>query len=254
MTAAGAAGQIDLGDIAGHHDLGSETQPGEEHLHLLSSGVLRLVENDERVIETAAAHICQRRDLDHARSHKLRNRFDIHHVVQGVVERTQIRVDLFAQRPGQKTKALTGFHRRAGQDDSRDLLGLQSVDRLGHGQVGLAGAGRTDAENDGVGIDGVDVALLVERLGPDRLAAPGENIQTQHLCGRGAIGSGDHGDTAAHRIRRQRLTAGNDGDEFGDHLFRQCHIGGRTGEVDGVTAHVNFGRQAGFKCAKIPVC
>jgi hypothetical protein len=30
-----AAGQVDLGDVAGDHDLGTEAEPGEEHLHLL---------------------------------------------------------------------------------------------------------------------------------------------------------------------------------------------------------------------------
>ena len=50
-------------------------------------------------------------------------------------------------------------------------------------EIRLAGSSRSDTEHDGVGVDGVDIALLVERLGPDRLAAPGENIQAQHLCG-----------------------------------------------------------------------
>ncbi|EUA87635.1 phoH-like domain protein [Mycobacterium ulcerans str. Harvey] len=39
------------------------------------------------------------------------------------------------------------------------------MDRLGHGQVGFSGAGRADPEDDGVGVDGVDIPLLVERLG-----------------------------------------------------------------------------------------
>ena len=46
-----AAGQVDLGDVAGDHDLGAEAEPGQEHLHLLGRGVLRLVEDDERVVE-----------------------------------------------------------------------------------------------------------------------------------------------------------------------------------------------------------
>ena len=62
-----AAGQVDLGDVAGDHDLGAEAEPGQEHLHLLGRGVLRLVEDDEGVVERAAAHVGQRRDLDRAR-------------------------------------------------------------------------------------------------------------------------------------------------------------------------------------------
>ena len=61
-----AAGQVDLGDVAGHHGLGPEPDAGQEHLHLLGRGVLRLVEHDERVVERAAAHVGQRGDLDRA--------------------------------------------------------------------------------------------------------------------------------------------------------------------------------------------
>lgn len=39
--------QIDLCDIAGHHDFRVETQSGQEHFHLLRRGVLRFIENDE---------------------------------------------------------------------------------------------------------------------------------------------------------------------------------------------------------------
>src|SRR5438132_12229467 len=43
--------QVDLRRVAGHHGLRPEAQPGEEHLHLLAGGVLRLVEDHERVIK-----------------------------------------------------------------------------------------------------------------------------------------------------------------------------------------------------------
>ena len=43
-------------------------------------------------------------------------------------------------------------------------LALQRLHGLGHGEVGLAGAGRADAEHDGVLVDRVDVALLVQGL------------------------------------------------------------------------------------------
>src|SRR5580693_4452290 len=46
-----AGRQVDLGHVAGHHHPGAEAQPGEEHLHLLGRGVLRLVQDDERVVQ-----------------------------------------------------------------------------------------------------------------------------------------------------------------------------------------------------------
>src|SRR5689334_5373603 len=59
-----AAAQIDLRDIAGDDGGGTETDTREEHLHLLGGGVLRLVENDERIVERAAAHVRERSYLD----------------------------------------------------------------------------------------------------------------------------------------------------------------------------------------------
>ena len=52
--AAASLGEVDLGDVAGDDDLRAEAEPGEEHLHLLGRRVLRLVEDDERVVERAA--------------------------------------------------------------------------------------------------------------------------------------------------------------------------------------------------------
>src|SRR5690349_22580848 len=50
-----AALQVDLRDVAVHHRAGTEADAREEHLHLLGRGVLRLVEDDEGVIERAPA-------------------------------------------------------------------------------------------------------------------------------------------------------------------------------------------------------
>ena len=59
-----AGRQVDLGDVARDHHLRAEAETGQEHLHLLGRGVLRLVEHDERVVQRAAAHVGERGDLD----------------------------------------------------------------------------------------------------------------------------------------------------------------------------------------------
>ena len=84
-------------------------------------------------------------------------------VVEGVVERAQVGVDLGHEVAGQEAQPLAGLDRRAGEDDPVDLAGLQRLHGQGHGQVGLAGAGRADAEGDDVGGDGVGVLLLARR-------------------------------------------------------------------------------------------
>ena len=112
--AAAAVGQVDLGHVAGHDDLRAEAEAGEEHLHLLGRGVLRLVEDDERVVERAAAHVRERRDLDRAALHQPRDDLGLEHVVERVVERAQVRVDLREHVAGQEAEPLARLDRRAG--------------------------------------------------------------------------------------------------------------------------------------------
>ena len=116
--------------------------------------------------------------------HQPRDRVGVDHVVQRVVQRPQVRVDLLVERARQEAEPLAGLDRRTGQDDPADLLGLQRLHRLGHREVGLAGAGRADAEHDRVLVDRVDVPLLVERLRADRPAAVAEDVEGEHV-GRG---------------------------------------------------------------------
>src|SRR4051794_5145677 len=66
QTGGRASLQVDLGDVSGDDHLRPEPKSGQEHLHLLGAGVLRLVEDDEAVVQRAAAHEGQRRDLDRA--------------------------------------------------------------------------------------------------------------------------------------------------------------------------------------------
>ena len=82
--------------------------------------------------------------------------------MQGVVERTQVGIDLLRQRAGEEAQPLARLDGRAREDDARDLLGLQCLHGLGDGEVGLAGARGSDAEGHGVRVDRLDVALLVE--------------------------------------------------------------------------------------------
>src|SRR5215831_17350833 len=96
--ARGATGrQVHLSDVPGNHRLAVEAQPGEEHLHLLDGGVLGLVENDERVVERAAAHEGKRRHLDRALIQEVSSTIAVQHVVQSIVERAQIGVYLLGQ-------------------------------------------------------------------------------------------------------------------------------------------------------------
>ena len=81
QTGCGTTGQVNLGDVTGNDHFRTEAQAGKEHLHLFGGGVLRLVEDDERIVEGAAAHVRQRGDLNGARLHELGDCFGLEHVV-----------------------------------------------------------------------------------------------------------------------------------------------------------------------------
>ena len=148
--AAAPAGHVDLGDVAGDDDLRAEADAGEEHLHLLGRRVLGLVEDDEAVVERAAAHERQRRDLDGPALEQPLRAFGLDHVVERVVERAQVGVDLGHEVAGQEAEPLAGLDRGPGEDDAVDLLGLQRLHRHRDGEPALAGAGGADAEGDDV--------------------------------------------------------------------------------------------------------
>jgi hypothetical protein len=177
--AATTVGHVDLSDIAGHDDLGSEPDPGQEHLHLLGRRVLRFVEDDEAVVQRSPAHERERRDFDGSTLEQLLSTLGIDHVVQGVVQRTQVRIDLRHQVAGQESQSFARFDGRTGQNDALDLLRLQRLDRHRDGQPRLAGSGWPDAERDDVGGDGIDVPFLAGGLGTN-MPAPGT---LEHLMG-----------------------------------------------------------------------
>jgi hypothetical protein len=181
LQAARSRGQIDLGDVSGYHHLRAEAQPGQKHLHLLRRGVLRLVEHDERVIESAPAHVGERGHLDRARREQLGHDLRVHHLVECVVERAEVRIDLVGKSSGQVAEPLPRFDGGAGQDDAADLLALQRLDGLGHREIGLARARRADPEHDGVLVDRVDVLLLTKGLRADALATAREDRLAQQL-------------------------------------------------------------------------
>src|SRR3546814_19168215 len=61
-------------------------------------------------------------------------------VVQGVVERAQIGIDLFLHVAGQETELLPRFDRGTREDQALDAAGDKLRDRLRDREIGLAGA------------------------------------------------------------------------------------------------------------------
>ena len=164
--------------------------------------------------------------------------------MQRVVERAQVGVDLLVERAGQEAQPLPRLDGGPGEDDPVDLLLLQRPDRLGHGQVGLAGAGGADAEDDGVLVDRVDIALLVGRLGADRPAARGEDVEGEHLH-RPVGGELEHRDAPLDGVGRQLGATAHRLDQLLEEADDGAALVGGAGDGDLVAADVDVGLPEG---------
>src|SRR4028119_712045 len=133
-----ALGQVDLRPVAGYYHLRSEPEARQEHLHLLGGGVLGFIQDDERVVQGPTPHKRQRRDLDYTPLQVPLELGRVHHLVERVVERPEVRVDLGHHVPWQETERLTRLDRGPRQDDPRHLPTVQSPDRQRDRKVRLA--------------------------------------------------------------------------------------------------------------------
>ena len=233
--------QVDLGHVAGNHRLGAESQAGQKHHHLLGSGVLGLVQDHEGVVQGAAPHESQGGHLNDAPLHQARGLLEIHHVVEGVVQRPEIGVDLLRQVAGQEAQLLPGLHRRPGQHDADELLVHQGGHGHGHGQVGLAGAGRPHPEDDIVGADGFDVAFLVEALGGDAPLHGGheDRVQEDVLDGDALLVLQDL-DGVLDVLGDHRVAGGQQFVEFQENPLGQADVRFLPGQVHLVAPHLQF--------------
>ena len=204
--------QVDLRDVSGDDHLRAEAEAGQEHLHLLRRRVLRLVEDDEGVVQRAPAHERQRRDLDRPALHVAGEPLGVDHVVEGVVQRPQVRVDLGEHVAGQETEAFARLDRGPREDDPPHCALGQSRHGERHREVRLPGTRRTDGEGHRPRADLVDVALLVDGLRSDLLAAVPPDDVLEDLAD--VLGLVDRGQDRADRVRPDLVTALDQLDEL----------------------------------------
>jgi hypothetical protein len=202
--------------------LGAEAEAREEHLHLLGGGVLRLVEDDEGVVERPAAHERERRHLDRPALDEIAGAVDVHQVMERVVEGPQVRRDLLGQIAGEEAQLLARLHGGPAQHDALHLALDQRRHRHGHGEIGLAGARRADAEDDVVLADGVDIRLLREALGRHRAVAVGDEDGVEEDLAQLRVRIGQHHlARLLHVLEAQRKLALDEVLQLGDQVLGQ---------------------------------
>lgn len=132
----------------------------EEHLHLSLCGVLRFVEDDCCVVECSSAHVCEWDDLDDVCCDESLYCCEVHHVVECVEEWSEVWVDFFCESSREEAEAFARFDGWAYEDNFSCESDFEEVYGCGDGEVCFSCSGRSDAEDDVVVSDGVEVVSL----------------------------------------------------------------------------------------------
>jgi hypothetical protein len=155
-------------------------EPGEKHLHLRDGRVLGFVENDEGVVERAAAHVGQRYHLDDILLREPLEDVEVHHFAERVEQRPQVGIDLGLEITGQEAEALARLDGRPHEHDLAHLFSPQGDHGHCHGEKCLAAAGRAGAEHDVVVADRPHVGRLTFRPRHE-LSAGLLNLDRRHV-------------------------------------------------------------------------
>ena len=142
--------------------------------------VLRFVEDDDGIVECAAAHKGKRGDLYDVRVEVFLEFAGRYHLFECVVERLQVRVDLLFHVAGQETELFARFDGGAAKDDFFYLFVLQRADSKGYACECLSRTGRPDSEEHVACFVGFDHAALVFAARRDR---PASRAVHDDVCG-----------------------------------------------------------------------
>ena len=89
-------------------------------------------------------------------------------------------------------------------------------------------------------VDRVDVALLPQRLGPDRAPAAGDDVHRQHVGGPLDRLRAQHLDRALDGVAVERLAGVDDVEQLVDEPLDERDVGARAGHAELVAAHVDL--------------
>ena len=207
------ASYVNLGRVARDNDTRTESDTRQEHFHLLRRRVLRLVENDEAVVQGPATHEGERRDFDHLLLDQTLHTLHVEHVVEGVVERPKVRVDLCHQIARQESESFASLDCWAGQNDALNLFCLKCSNRHRHCQPRFARTRRTDTKRDDVLRDGVDISLLTGGFRLDLTSfGVAEYLVRQNFAG--ALIGPHHRENPVERVVVELLTVLDQCDEL----------------------------------------
>ena len=193
-----------------------------------NGGVLRFVQDYDRIVQCPPAHKRQRNDFDNVIDHEAADLLIVHHVMEGVEQRAEVRVDLGLHVSGQEAELFARFHGRTNQNQAPRPSVLKHIHGDRHGEIGFSRPGRAGTEDKVVVLHRLDVSLLPGGFGVDDLPA---YVHVQHV-GRLAFGLGGSADRLHDGSGGYRLVPPERPLEFFDHGRRMRDALGRSGQLD----------------------
>ena len=121
---------------------------------------MALIEDDKGVVERPPPHVGQGDNLDDLALQVALDLIVIEDVVEGIVERPQIRVDLGLKIARQEAELLARLDGRAAKDELADFSGSKKIDRHSHGKKCLPRPRRPNAKDNVILEDGSEIILL----------------------------------------------------------------------------------------------
>ena len=144
--------------------------------------------------------------------------------------------------PGRKPRCSPASTAGRVEHDALHLAAVQGLDRLGDGEVALAGAGRSDAEGDDRGVDGVGVALLARGRRSHRLAlGAAHDLVAQDLARSQVVV--DHVDRARDLGGVEGLAALQDEDQLVEEAQHLGGVGAGHGDLVALDADLGLGER-----------
>ena len=142
---------------------------------------MRFVQDDKTVVQSTTTHKCKWGNFDNLLLQICLCGFCTNHVVQSVIQRTQIRVDLCGEVARQKPQTLACFHSGARQDNSLYTFRVERQHSHRYSKPALSCACRTYAKCDDVVPNCFYVFALTRCLRTNVLSATGaQNVFCQN--------------------------------------------------------------------------
>src|SRR5262249_11761937 len=129
------------------------------------------------MIQRSPAHVGERCDLDDPSIHVFLYFFGLKHIIQRIVEWTQIGEYFLLEITRQKSESFSCFNRRTSQDDPLHLFLSERVHTHSHRKVSLACSSGAHSKYDIKSLNRLDVAQLLFASRDDR----GSTRRSQNL-------------------------------------------------------------------------